>query len=109
MLATVQSYLQHMLVRDYPGVLDWPPYPGGAFQGSEPFHLDDSKVLIKEVFEVKNAFVTFTCSEIERPNALPGSYDIPICDEETAKQLAFWLKQLVGKTLDKFGEFPLDL
>jgi hypothetical protein len=29
-------------------------------------------------------------------------------DEEIATQLAFWLQQLIGKTLDKFANFPLD-
>jgi hypothetical protein len=98
-----------MRVREYPGVLDWPPTPGGACQGSEPFQLDDSKVVIVEVFPVENDFVTFTCSDTERPNSLPSSYDLPTQDQETAEQLAFWLEKLKGKTLDKFGEFPLDL
>jgi hypothetical protein len=90
-------------------VLDWPPLPGGAFQGSEPFQLDDSKVVIVELFPVVNAFVTFTCSDTERPNSPPSSYDLPTEDEATAKGLAFWLEKLKGKTLDKFGEFRLDL
>ena len=96
-----------MLLREYPGLVNW-PLPGGAFAGSEPLQFDDSKVIVLEVFPVVNQFVTFTGREIERPNSHPDTYDLEMEDEEIAKQVAFWLQQLIGKTLDRFAEFPLD-
>lgn len=64
--------------------------------------------MVLEVFPVKDQFVTFTGRDIERPNSHPETYDLEAEDEEIAKQLAFWLRQLTGRTLDKFAEFPLD-
>ena len=96
-----------MLLREYPGLVNW-PRPGGAFEGSEPLQFDDSKVIVLEVFPFVNQFETFTGRDIEHPNSHPDTYDLQMEDEEIATQLAFWLQQLIGKTLDKFANFPLD-
>ena len=60
------------------------------------------------MFPVVNQFVTFTGRDIERPNSRPDTYDLQMEDKEIATQLAFWLQQLIGKTLDEFAVFPLD-
>jgi|SRR5271165_4517836 len=94
-----------MKLREYPGIRDWPPMPGGAFLPHEPFPIDETSVVIAEVFPVINEFVTFTCDFNGRPHA----YDLQTRDQSTAEGLAFWLTKLIGKTLDKFGEFRLDV
>jgi hypothetical protein len=93
-----------MRVREYPGIVSWPPLPGGAFAGSEPFPLDQT-VAIQKVFPVVNEFVTFTCEFAGREH----SYDLQMVDMATAEGFAMWLQRHVGKALQQFGEFKLDL
>jgi hypothetical protein len=93
-----------MKVKEYPGIVSWPPLPGGAFAGNEPFPLDQT-VAIREVFPVVNEFVTFTCEF----NGREHSYDLQMADKATAEGFAMWLGKYVGKLLERFGEFRLDL
>jgi hypothetical protein len=78
--------------------------PGGAFSGSEPFPIDQA-VLITQVFPVMNEFVTFTC----RFHGRDHTYDLQMRDQATAEGFALWLARYVGKTLEQFGEFRLDI
>ena len=93
-----------MKVKEYPGIASWPPLPGGAYAGTEPFPLDQT-VKITEVFPVVNEFVTFTCEFQGRQH----SYDLQMADKPTAKGFAMWLQRHTGKELEQFGEFRLDL
>lgn len=67
--------------------------------------MDVSTVVIEKVYPVINAFLTVICRFKNRFH----TYVIKTQDEDIAKGLAFWLNQLVGQTLDKFRDFPLDL
>lgn len=98
-------YLQIMQVSEYPGIVEWPPMAGGAYARGDEFPMDVSTVVVERVFPVVNEFLTFTCKFKGRSH----TYDLRTQDEETAKGLAFWLDKLSGLTLDKFGDFPLDL
>ena len=93
-----------MKVKDYQGIASWPPLPGGAFTGGEPFPLDQS-VLITKVFPVVNEFVTFTCQFYGKEH----TYDLQMSDGATAEGFALWLGRHTGKSIEQFGEFRLDL
>jgi hypothetical protein len=94
-----------MLLKDYPGIVSWPPQPGGAFNGHvpPPFPVDQ-KVMVTKVFPVINEFVTFTCNFLGNEH----TYDLQMEDKATAEEFARLLVKHVGKTLEQFGEFPLD-
>lgn len=94
-----------MQVSEYPGIVEWPPMPGGAYARGDEFPMDVSTVVVERVLPVVNEFLTFTCKFKGRSH----TYDLRTQDEETAKSLAFWLDKLSGLTLDKFGDFQLDL
>jgi len=94
-----------MRLRNYPGVVSWPPLPGGAYSGYEEFPLDESAVVISQVFPVVNEFVTFTCEFKGRRH----TYDLQVQDEETASELARLLcRRHIGNTLQSLGECRLD-
>ena len=93
-----------MKVKNYPGIVSWPPLPGGAFSSNEPFPVDE-EVEIFEVFTVINEFVTFTCEF----RGGRHTYDLQMVDKATAEGFATWLKKYVGKTIRQFGEFRLDV
>lgn len=105
MLSHPVQYSQVMQLHEYPGIAEWPPQPGGAYQRGDEFPMDVSTVVVTKVFPVVNEFVTFTCEFKGRLH----TYDLQTADKETAAGLAYWLGQMVGETLDKFGEFQLDL
>lgn len=92
-----------MKVRNFPGMVSWPPMPGGAYTSYQAFPTDEN-VLVTEVFPVMNEFVTFTC-EFQGPR---HSYDLQMVDVETAREFARLLSRHVGTTLEKFGDFRLD-
>jgi len=93
------------LLKDYEGIKSWPPQPGGAFDGHNPppFPVNE-KVMVTKVFPVVNEFLTFTC--LFQGNE--HSYDLQMVDTATAEELGRWLEKHAGKTLEEFGEFPLD-
>jgi hypothetical protein len=93
------------LLKDYSGIVSWPPLPGGAFNGHEPppFPVDE-KVMATKVFPVMSEFVTFSCEF----HGTQHSYDLQMEDKATAEEFARWLEKHVGKTLEQFGEFRLD-
>jgi len=93
-----------MKVKDYPHIVDWPPQPGGTYKRGQAFPLDQN-VLITEIFPVINEFVTFTCEFQGDRN----TYDMQTENKAFAGEFARLLKPHVGKTLEKFGEFRLDV
>ncbi len=93
-----------MKVKDYKGIADWPPMPGGAFRHGQKFPTDQ-KVLVTKVFPVVNEVVTFTC----KFDGAEHSYDLRLVDKPTAEEFARLLQRHVGKTLEVFGEFRLDV
>jgi hypothetical protein len=99
------TVIRMMRLRDYPGIAPgaWPPQPGGAFGPCQAFPTDE-RVLVTKVFPVINELVTFTC---EFQGSQP-TCDLRTTDAGMAEELARLLKRHVGKTLEKFGEFPLD-
>jgi len=78
---------------------------GGSYGRGDEFPSDFSTVVIEKPCSVVNESIIFNCKFKESSH----TYFLKTQDEETAKGLAFWLDQLVGQTLDKFGGFPLDL
>jgi hypothetical protein len=94
-----------MRVRDYPGIKDWPPMPGGAYAKGQVFPLDE-KVVITKIFPVVNEFVTFTCEF----QGAQHTYDLPMTDLGMAEEFARLMQHhVVGETLEKFGDFRLDI
>ena len=93
-----------MMLRDYKGIVDWPPLPGGAYSSVQPFPADEASVVLKEVFPVANEFVTFTCIF----GGSDHTYDLRTEDEALAGELARWMSQYIGRKLSDFGDFPLD-
>jgi predicted metalloprotease with PDZ domain len=93
-----------MRVKDYPGIADWPPQPGGAFRSGQRFPADE-KVLITKIFPVMSEFVTFTCSY----DGAEHTYDLRLTDRATAEEFARLLSRHVGATLEVFGDFRLDI
>jgi len=93
-----------MKVKDYKGIVDWPPMPGGAFRRGQKFPTDQ-KVLVTKVCPVVNGFVTFTC----RFDEAEHTYDLQFVDKPTAEEFARLLTRHVGRTLEVFGEFRLDV
>jgi hypothetical protein len=93
-----------MKLKNYPGIVSWPPLPGGAFAGYEAFPVDQ-KVMVTEVSPVIDEFVTFTCEF----HGTQSSYDLHMVDKATAEEFARLLNRHVGKTLEQFGEFRLDV
>jgi len=100
----MHRYNQLMKVKEYPGVVDWPPQPGGPYNRGQAFPVDQ-KVLITQIFPVVNQFVTFTCEFQNEQH----SFDLQLKDKAVAEEFARFLKRHVGKTLEKFGEFRLDV
>ena len=70
-----------MMVRNYPGIADWPPMPGGAFTRVQKFP-QDQKVLITKIFPVVNEFVTFTYQF----DGAEHTYDLQLTDETMAQE-----------------------
>jgi hypothetical protein len=94
-----------MTVRDYPGIKDWPPTPGGAYAKRQSFPLGEN-VIITEIFPVRNEFVTFTCEF----QGAQHTYDLSMTDIGMAEEFARLMQRhVVGKTLEKFGDFRLDI
>jgi len=94
-----------MKLKDYPGIVSWPPMPGGAYSPGQKFPENDQSVVVTEVFPVVSEYVTFTC-EFEGSQ---HTYDLQVEDIFTAKELARILSENVGKSLDSFGVVPLEL
>jgi len=94
-----------MVVRDYPGIKDWPPMPGGACALGQAFPLDED-VIITEIFPARNEFVTFTCEF----QGAQHTYDLLMTDIRMAEEFVRLMRRhVVGKTLGKFGDFRLDI
>jgi hypothetical protein len=94
-----------MRLKNYPGIVSWPPLSGGAYDDhNPPFPDDDQKVLIMGVGTVVNEFVPFSC----KFQGNEHSYDSQMVDMAAAEGLALWLRKHVGKTLEQLGEFRLD-
>jgi len=93
-----------MRVKDYPGIADWPPEPGGAFRRGQSFPTDQ-KVVVTRIFPVTNEFVTFTCAF----DGAEHTYDLRLEDKDIAAEFARLLSRHVGTTLEVFGEFRLDV
>lgn len=87
-----------MKVKDYHGIVPWPPMPGGAYASSESFPVDQ-KVMVTEVFPAVNEFVTFTCEFHGKQH----SYDLHMADRATAEEFVRWLQRHVGQTCEQFG------
>ena len=92
-------------LKDYDGIVSWPPQPGGAFDGDNPppFPVDE-KVMVTKVLPVVDASVPFKC----KFSGAEHTYDLLMVDKATAEEFARWLERHVGKTLEQFGEFRLD-
>jgi hypothetical protein len=91
-------------LKDYPGIVDWPPMPGGAYSPYQQFPTDERSVVVTRVFPVVSEFVTFTCEFSGRQN----TYDLQVEDTNTARELGRILSECVGKTLADFGVVPLE-
>jgi len=91
-------------LKDYPGIILWPPAPGGPYSPYQQFPTDEESVVVTQVFPVINEFVTFTCEFKGHQH----TYDLQVEDIHTAKELARILNECVGKTLDAFGMVPLE-
>ena len=103
-LSRVLHYFQNMQIHEFPGIVDWPPLPGGAYQAGDEFPQDVSMVVVAKVYPVVSEYASFSGEFKGRLH----SYDVHTVDEETAKRLAFCLEQLIGRTVDKFGDLRLD-
>ncbi len=93
-----------MRLRDFRGITDWPPLPGGAYSSGQAFPTDEDSVVLKRVFPVMNEFVTFTCEF----GGSDHTYDLQTEDEALAGELARWMTLYIGRTLSDFGDFHLD-
>ena len=94
-----------MRVRDYPGIVSWPPMPGGAYSPTQAFPIDED-VIITETYPVVDEFVTFTCAF----QSSQHTYDLQMTDMATAEEFARLMQNhVVGKTLGKLGDFRLDV
>jgi hypothetical protein len=94
-----------MQVYEYPGIEWRSPTFGGSYQRGDEFPCDVSAVVVEKPCAVVDQTLIVNCSF----NGRSHRCFFKASDEGTAKGLAFWLDQLVGQTLDKFGDFPLDL
>ena len=94
-----------MQVYEYPGIQWRSPAFGGSYQRGDEFPNDVCAVIVEKPCAVVNQTLIVNCGYKGRSHMCFFEAQ----DEGIAKGLAFWLDQLVGQTLDKFGEFRLDL
>jgi hypothetical protein len=94
-----------MRLREFKGITNWPPTPGGSYRRGQAFPTDEDSVVLKKVFPVMNEFVIFTCEF----GGYDHTYFLQTEDEALAGELARWMTLHIGRKLSDFGNFPLDL
>jgi hypothetical protein len=83
---------------------DWPPLPGGAYDGSTQFPLAGEAV-IDQVNPVTDSWVTFR----GQFKGHPHSYHYQASSEEIANQIHEVVAANIGKTIVELGEFEIEV
>jgi len=98
--------IQAMRLRDHAKIVDWPPQPGGAGDGSKEHPQAQSQAVIEEVHVGSVANKSVPLSGTFRGTAF--TYDILTKDPSFARKLVAELARHVGKTLQEIGDLDVD-
>jgi len=92
--------MKKIRVMDLP---DWPPQPGGRYDGSYRVPTSEQAIL-KSSERTSGSFVTFVC-EFEGKE---HTYDLEVKNDELARKLEKVLRANVGKSIMQIGFLEIE-
>ncbi len=92
--------MKKIMLRELP---DWPPFPGGATDGT-PFSNADT-VVINQLFPVMDSSVTFRGEGDDKPH----SYHYKAPNEKAATEIHRVIAEHLGRTVGELAHFTIEV